>query len=271
MEQDKYIRHIAQQHETPVDFEQLWDNLEPHVPQKKRRRPVLIWFCVTGFALVSLGLWLMFYTQETSLIASNINQNVGNANRSLLEKSTNIDGITNQIIESLKSNNQKHKSLAQSNQVIEIKAENIIKGQVPNRQNQDKKLTNQSNVNLNENTISPNTQISNNPLETKNGEVESNINTAFGTPINPQVQTNTSNDLISVEDEKRTIEVVGFLPTIETQLDLDIGFLPKNISVSNKKNCNVLLQVGAGFFTLKNTILNNASSENLQFLQAAHE
>ncbi|HMU04136.1 MAG TPA: hypothetical protein PJ990_10945, partial [Saprospiraceae bacterium] len=96
MEQDKYIRQIAEQHETPVDFEQLWDKLEPHVPQKKRRVPVFIWFWTIGVTLVSLGLWLMFDNQKTSPVASIINQNTGNSNKSVLEKSSNVDKGTNQ-------------------------------------------------------------------------------------------------------------------------------------------------------------------------------
>ena len=267
MEQDKYIRQIAEQHETPVDFEQLWDKLEPHVPQKKRRVPVFIWFWTIGVTLVSLGLWLMFDNQKTSPVASIINQNTGNSNKSVLEKSSNVDKGTNQKNESIKSIDQ-NKNLTQSNQNIATKAENILKTEVPNRQNQTKKLTNQSNVKLDESIIISNNQISNVDSEIKNIETESHIKTAFGTPIYTQVQTNISNDLISVEDEKRTNEVVDFLPIIETPLDLENRFLSNKISLSNKKNYNVLFQVGAGFFTLKNTIQNNASAENSLFLQA---
>ena len=156
MEQDKYIRQIAEQHETPVDFEQLWDKLEPHVPQKKRRRPVFIWFWTIGIALVSLGLWFMFDNQKTNPMASNTQPTEVVSNNSLSKSSSNVPELTNLKNEVSQPLNQKgSQTLNSQNNAIE--AENKIKNEVPIRINQNKKLTTQGNNILSENNISPNT------------------------------------------------------------------------------------------------------------------
>jgi hypothetical protein len=36
MEQDKIFKKIAENHERDIDFDTLWENLEPHVPTKKK-------------------------------------------------------------------------------------------------------------------------------------------------------------------------------------------------------------------------------------------
>lgn len=267
MEQDKYIRQIAEQHETPVDFEQLWDKLEPHVPQKKRRRPVFIWFWTIGIALVSISLWFMFDNQKTNLMASNTQPIEVVSNNSLPKSSSNVPELTNLKNEVSQPINQKGSQTLNS-QNIATKLENNLKTEVPIRHNQDENLTIQSNKSLNENTISPNTQISNIDFEAKNVEVENNNNIAFIKPTSSQSQTNITNDMTSVEDEKRTNEVVHFLPIIGAKISIENRFPLENIKVASNKNYNMLLQVGAGFFTLKNTIHNNASVENPQFLHA---
>ncbi len=267
MEQDKYIRQIAEQHETPVDFEQLWDKLEPHVPQKKRRRPVFIWFWTIGIALVSLGLWFMFDAQKTNPMASNTQPIEVVSNNSLPKNSSNRSESTNQINQSSQPINQKgSQTLNSQNNAIE--AENIIKNEAPIRINQNKKLTTQGNNILSENTISPNTQISNVAFETKNVEIENNNKTAFITPTPSQVHPNITNDVLITEDENRANEVVHFLPIISTQIFRENRFPSENIKVASKKNYNILLQVGAGFFTLQHSTQNNASVENTQFLHA---
>ncbi len=267
MEQDKYIRQIAEQHETPVDFEQLWGNLEPHVPQKKRRRPVFIWFWTIGIALVSLGLWFMFDNQKTNPMASNTQPNEVVSNNSLPKSSNNVPEFTNLINEVSQTINQnKSQTLNSQNNVIE--AENKIKNEAPIRINQTKKLNTQSNNILSENTISPNTQKSDIAFETKNVETENNNKTAFITPIASQVHPNITNDILIVEDENRANEVVHFLPIISTQIFRENRFQSENIKVASKKNYNIRLQVGAGFFTLQHKTQNNASVENSQFLHA---
>jgi hypothetical protein len=291
MEQDKYFKQIAEQHETPIDFEQLWDKLEPHVPKKKRRRPVFIWFLTLGIALVSLGLWFMLDNQKTSLMASNMKQNEAIFNNALPTSSNNVPEMTNQKNKVSQQTNQ-DESQTLNSQNIAIKLENNIKTEVPIRQNQNKKLNIQSNNSLNENTISQNTQKSDIDFEAKNVEVaNNNLSTNsmgfkspsilregfrmgklgeihFITPITSQVQTNITNDLTSVEDEKRTNGVVHFLPIIGAQISRENRVPSENIKVASTKNYNMLLQVGAGFFTLKNTIQNNVSVENPQFLHA---
>lgn len=267
MEQDKYIRQIAEQHETPVDFEQLWDKLEPHVPQKKRRRPVFIWFWTVGSALVSLSLWFMFDTQKTNFMASNTQPIEVVFKNSLPKSSSNVPELTNIINEVSQPINQKgSQTLNSQNNAIE--AENIIKNEAPILINQNKKLTTQANNILSENTISPNTQKSNIAFETKNVEIENNNKTAFITPIASQEQTKITNDLLIVEDKKRTDDVVYFLPIISTQIFRENRFPSENIKLASKKNYNIHLQVGAGFFTLHHKTQNNASVENPLFLHA---
>jgi hypothetical protein len=265
MEQDKYIRHIAEQHETPIDFEQLWDKLEPNVPQKKRRRPVFIWFWTIGIALVSLGLWFIFDNQKTNSMATNIQPNEVVPNNSFPESSSNRSELTNTKNESSQSINQKGSQTLNS-QNNAIKEENKIKNEVPIHINQNKKLSTQSNNIASKNTISPNTQKSNVAIETKNLEVENNNKTAIITPIASQVQTNITNDLVIAEDENRTNEVVHLLPIIGAQISKVDIFTSENIKVSSKKNYNVLWQVGAGFFTLQHK--NNSLVENPEFLHA---
>lgn len=267
MEQDKYIRQIAEQHETPIDFEQLWDKLEPHVPQKKRRRPVFIWFWTIGIALVSLGLWFMFDNQKRNPMASNTPPNEVVSNNSFPKNSRNRSELTNLINEVSQPINQKgSQTLNSQNNTIE--AENKIKNEAPIRINQNKKLTTQANNILSENTISPNTQISNVVFETKNIQVENNKKTAFITPTLSQVHPNITNDLLIAENENRTNEVVHLLPIISTQISRENRFPSENIKVASKKNYNILLQVGAGFFTLQHKTQNNASGENPQFQHA---
>lgn len=267
MEQDKYIRQIAEQHETPIDFEQLWDKLEPHVPQKKRRRPVFIWFWTIGIALVSLGLCFMIDTQKTNLMASNTQPNEVIFNNSLPKSSSNVPELTNLKNEASQPLNQKGSQTLNS-QNNAIKADNAIKTEVSIRYNQTKKLNTQSNNILSENTISPNTQISNVAFETKNVEIENNNKTAFITPTPSQVHPNITNDVLITEDENRANEVVHFLPIISTQIFRENRFPSENIKVASKKNYNILLQVGAGFFTLQHSTQNNSSGENTQFLHA---
>lgn len=267
MEQDKYIRQIAEQHETPIDFEQLWDKLEPHVPQKKRRRPVFIWFWTIGIALVSLGLWFMFDAQKTNPMASNTQPIEVVSNNSLSKSSSNVPELTNLINEVSQPINQKGSQTLNS-QNNAIKADNAIKTEVSIRYNQTKKLNTQSNNILSENTISPNTQISNVAFETKNVEIENNNKTAFITPTPSQVHPNITNDVLITEDENRANEVVHFLPIISTQIFRENRFPSENIKVASKKNYNILLQVGAGFFTLQHSTQNNSSGENTQFLHA---
>jgi len=267
MEQDKYIRQIAEQHETPIDFEQLWDKLEPHVPQKKRRRPVFIWFWTVGIALVSLSLWFMFDTQKTNFMASNTQPIEVVSKNSSPKSSSNVPELTNLKNEVSQPLNQKgSQTLNSQNNAIE--AENKIKNEAPIRINQNKKLTTQGNNIVYENTISPNTQKSYIAFETKNVETENNNKTAFITPPTSQVNPNITNNLTSVEDEKRTNEVVHFLPIISTQIFRENRFPSENIKVASKKNYNILLQVGAGFFTLQHSTQNNSSGENTQFLHA---
>lgn len=267
MEQDKYIRQIAEQHETPVDFEQLWDKLEPHVPQKKRRRPVFIWFWTIGIALVSLGLWFMFDIQKTNTMASNTQPNEVVSNNSLPKSSSNVPELTNLKNEVSQPLNQKgSQTLNSQNNAIEV--ENIIKNEAPIRINQNKKLTTRANNILSENTISPNTQKSDIAFETKNIQVENNKKIAFITPTPSQVHPNITNDVLITEDENRANEVVHFLPIISTQISRENRFPSDNIKVASKKNYNILLQVGAGIFTLQHKTQNNASGENPQFLHA---
>lgn len=267
MEQDKNIRQIAEQHQTPIDFEQLWDKLEPHVPQKKRRRPVFIWFWTIGIALVSLGLWFMFDTQKTNLMASNTPPNEVVSNNSLPKSSSNVPELTNLINEVSQPLNQKGSQTLNS-QKNAIEAENIIKNEAPIRINQNKKLTTQANNILSENTISPNMQKSNVAFETKNVEAVNNKKIDFITTTPSQVHPNITNDVLITEDKKRTDDVVYFLPIISTQIFRENRYPSDNIKVASKKNYNILLQVGAGFFTLQHSTQNNASVENTQFLHA---
>ncbi|HLO56849.1 MAG TPA: hypothetical protein VK169_21310 [Saprospiraceae bacterium] len=267
MEQDKYIRQIAEQHETPVDFEQLWDKLEPHVPQKKRRRPVFIWFWTIGIALVSLGLSFMFDTQKPNLMASNTEPNEVVSNNSLPKSSSNVPELTNLINEVSQPINQKGSQTlnSQNNAIV---ADNKIKNEAPFRINQNKKLTHQGKNILYENTISPNTQKSNVAFETKNVEAVNNKKIDFITPTPSQVHPNITNNFTSVEDEKRRNDVALFLPIISTQIFRENRFPSENIKVASKKNYNILLQVGAGLFTLQHKTQNNASVENPLFLHA---
>ncbi len=267
MEQDKYIRQVAEQHETPIDVEQLWDKLEPHVPQKKRRRPVFIWFWTVGIALVSLSLWFMFDTQKTNLMASNTPPNEVVSNNSLPKRSSNVSELTNLINEVSQPINQKGSQTlnSQNNAIV---ADNKIKNEAPFRINQNKKLTHQGNNILSENTISPNTHVSEIALELKNVEIENNNKTVFITPTPSQVHPNITNDVLIAEDENRTDDVAHFLPIISTQIFRENRFPSENIKVASKKNYNIRLQVGAGFFTLQHKTQNNASVENSQFLHA---
>jgi len=90
-----------------------------------------------------------------------------------------------------------NKSQVLNSQNNAIKAENVIKTEVSSGHNQTKNLNTQSNINLNENSIAPNTQKSDVAFETKNVEIEKNKNTAYITSIASQVQTNITNDVLA--------------------------------------------------------------------------
>jgi len=62
--QDKDIKKIVEKHQVYVDFEQLWQDLEPHVPQERKRRWSAIW--VLGIITLLILLGILFYYEKNT-------------------------------------------------------------------------------------------------------------------------------------------------------------------------------------------------------------
>lgn len=66
MEQDKIFKKIAENHERDIDFDTLWENLEPHVPTKKKRRPVFwFWLAGVGMGIMAVLVWNYAYNSDS--------------------------------------------------------------------------------------------------------------------------------------------------------------------------------------------------------------
>ncbi len=71
MEQDKIFKKIAENHERDIDFDTLWENLEPHVPAKKKRRPVL-WFWLAGVGMGIMAVFVWNYANNSDSKSSSL-------------------------------------------------------------------------------------------------------------------------------------------------------------------------------------------------------
>ena len=66
MEQDKIFKKIAENHERNIDFDTLWENLEPYVPTKKKRRPILwFWLAGVGMGIMAVLVWNYTYNSDS--------------------------------------------------------------------------------------------------------------------------------------------------------------------------------------------------------------
>ncbi|HQV98677.1 MAG TPA: hypothetical protein PLE29_13495, partial [Saprospiraceae bacterium] len=66
MEQDKIFKKIAENHERDIDFDTLWENLEPHVPTKKKRRPILwFWLAGVGMGIMAVLVWNYAFNSDS--------------------------------------------------------------------------------------------------------------------------------------------------------------------------------------------------------------
>lgn len=58
-DQEKIFKKVASEHERHIDFESLWEHLEPHVPIKQKRRPIIFWFWLAGTVIFGLSMFTL--------------------------------------------------------------------------------------------------------------------------------------------------------------------------------------------------------------------
>ncbi len=71
MKADDQIRKIASQHKVPVDFGALWEQLEQHVPTKRKKR-VVLWPYYGGVLAILIGVavWMYDYAEGAPVATS---------------------------------------------------------------------------------------------------------------------------------------------------------------------------------------------------------
>ncbi len=77
MKADDQIRKIVSEHQAPVDVDALWEQLEPYVPQKKKRRAILWPYSgVAVLLLLGVVIWMypVDYRSSTSTVVNQKSQ-----------------------------------------------------------------------------------------------------------------------------------------------------------------------------------------------------
>lgn len=247
-EQDKIFKKVAEEHEEHIDFGKLWDQLEPHVPVKDKKRPVVLWFLFIGVFMASASFFML----------SNVDRNpqapeVFNNNQESEVQSKKID-ISNETITAhtdIQSDNSihptpttlinKHQAYAE---IASPRASNLVSIIDPQTKIQDNtsNLPNQENLNS---AISKNIDI---PLAANDLNVEEHKNFAA-------VETLSDNPDLGVNSNQNTTLESGLL-TMNFQLlkSEDVAQLPI-VPIKKSLNWNLLFYAGVGFFDLQNAAM----------------
>ncbi len=262
MEQDKYFRQIVENHETPIDFDQLWDNLESHVLKKKRRRPVFIWFWVAGILLLGFSLFMVLddsnNKQKTSYASSQVSKGTSEYDKEIFHE----NGLASKNVESssiehndIVRNNKKSKNIINKNENIEDATNNINPRSNASITNQVQK----NNIGITS-TISSNSEaLSVNNTDDIVKKIDLlNISTQNIKTVNTNIKESEVHETLLAP----TVQMLKELPMIPPQINIiEVFFIP-NIKLTDRKNNNILFHFGAGFYTINNTSQNSESGKS---------
>jgi len=260
MEQDKIFKKIAENHERDIDFETLWENLEPYVPTKKKRRPIL-WFWLAGVGMGIMAVLVWNYTYNSDSKSSSL---------------VNIQKPTTKVAISATDSEKDIKALAPTSQsptntATQISPTNNINQIRSQSAEQTKNTLEISSKNGNQKSL----QVFESTFNTAFKEIEPKTSIAFPTLSNETIKSETSNLEIN-KTEERNLENVLPLEKIESKV-LFVNSVPAPIIYPQRKKVahNIIFFVGGGLsklsYTTKSTDYQhltkmNNSEKGMEFL-----
>ncbi|MBK8625679.1 MAG: hypothetical protein IPN86_09030 [Saprospiraceae bacterium] len=271
VEQDKIFKKTASEHESPIDFESLWNQLEPHVPSKTKRRPIF-WFWLAGFAFIGFSAYLIIDPKSPtkpkvkSLEVVNIKQNDQIAN-------TLKNDIPDPKLEQIKQHPKDKKTYFNVRTPINNVSLVKVKSKSADLISKDIDLTKETKYALE--TVDQ-SEIGNLNKINIHTELKSIGDVA---PLNSLNSININNDEEKIKDlihtEAKSQETILSLPNVNfVFLNAPSFFAPK-IIVSKRKKINLLFRLGVGISNnkfhapqLENDldILLNTSEKSLEYL-----
>jgi len=246
MEQDKIFKKIAENHERDIDFDTLWENLEPHVPTKKKRRPILwFWLAGVGMGIMAVLVWNYAFNSD-SKSSSLVN----------IQKPTNevviLAGDSEKDINALAPTSQ-----SPTNTATQISPTNKI-NQIRSQSEEQTKNTIELDS-KNGNLIS--SQVFESKFNTTFKEIEPKISLALPTLSNQNIKSETSKNEIS-HTEERNLENVAPLEKIESKVLFE-NSVPAPIIYPHRHVAFNLIFFGGGGLTKLNYTSNNPDYQNL--------
>ena len=246
MEQDKIFKKIAENHERDIDFDTLWENLEPHVPTKKKRRPVL-WFWLAGAGMTITAVLVWNYIYDTDSKSSSL---------------VNNQKPTNEVVISAGDSEKDINALAPTSQsptktATQISPTNKI-NQIRSLSEEQTKITLElSSKNGNQKSL----QVFESTFNTAFKEIEPKISIAFPTLSNETIKSETSNLEIN-KTEERNLENVLPIAKNEAKILFD-NSVPVPIIYPHRHVAFNLIFFGGGGLTKLNYTSNNPDYQNL--------
>ncbi|MFZ1581144.1 MAG: hypothetical protein WAT26_08395, partial [Saprospiraceae bacterium] len=202
MEQDKIFKKIAENHERDIDFDTLWENLEPHVPTKKKRRPVF-WFWLAGVGMGIMAVLVWNYTYNSNSKSSSL-VNIQKPTTKVVISAADSEKDINGLAPINQSQTNTAKQLSPTNKINQIRYQG--EEQTKNTIELDSK---------NGNLIS--SQVFESMLNSEFEKMEPKISLAFPTLYNETIKSETSNIEIN-KTEERNLENVLPLPKNEVKI-----------------------------------------------------
>jgi hypothetical protein len=202
MEQDKIFKKIAENHERDIDFDTLWENLEPHVPTKKKRRPVF-WFWLAGVGMGIMAVLVWNYTYNSNSKSSSL-VNIQKPTTKVVISAADSEKDINGLAPINQSQTNTAKQLSPTNKINQIRYQG--EEQTKNTIELDSK---------NGNLIS--SQVFESTFNTAFKEIEPKTSIAFPTLSNETIKSETSNIEIN-KTEERNLENVLPLPKNEVKI-----------------------------------------------------
>ncbi|HMT70482.1 MAG TPA: hypothetical protein PKD16_10000 [Saprospiraceae bacterium] len=257
MEQDKIFKKIAENHELDIDFDTLWENLEPHVPTKKKRRPVFwFWLAGVGMGIMAVLVWNYAYNSDTNSLV----QNHKPTTNVVISEADSENGIT-----ALTST-----SPSQANTATHISPTNNI-NQIRYQGEEHRKNTielDSKNGNL------KSSQVFESIFNTAFEEIEPKISLAFPTLSNETIKSETFKNEIS-QTEERNLENLLPLPKNEVKILFENSVPAPIIYPRRHVAFNIIFFAGGGLsklsYTTKSTDYQhltkmNNSEKGMEFL-----
>lgn len=173
------IKDSFRQYEPELNHDEIWDNIEPSLKKRKKRRFLFIWL-FGGFALIGLFILSQFNSNEKSVksrkisSASKTKDTVNTSDESLIEKVINPANLTSKnmdsqhIVKAERPNKKENKNSLQRKQTNKVSSKNIT----PTDPNKKTNVTRK--IKKSQKAYTPN---SSEHLNTLNSEKEIAINT----------------------------------------------------------------------------------------------